>query len=74
MWENGTLEMQQTYGKPYLNTLLEGQTSSLKTSAKTIDPVTDALVDALRRSRPNTRYIVGGSSSKLFDKSAVSVS
>ena len=71
MWANGTLEMQQTYGKAYLNSLLDGQSDAMKTSAKTCDPVTDALVEALRRSRPGTRYIVDGSC-KLFDRGTVS--
>lgn len=72
MWNSGSLEMQKTYGKAYLNALLEGQTTGLKTSAKTTGPVIDAIVDALRRSWPQTRYIVGGSC-KLIDRSAVSV-
>ena len=70
MWENGSLEMQHTYGKAYLNSLLEGQSDAMKTSAKTCDPVIAALVEALRRSRPSTRYIVDGSC-KLFDRGTV---
>ena len=68
MWLSGTPEMQHTYGKDYLNSLLEGQAAGLQTSAKSTGKVIDALIDSLSRSWPKSRYIVGG---WWLDRSAV---
>ena len=72
MWDNSTPEMKQTYGEYYLESLLDSQASSLKTSAPNTDPVMAAILDAMFSGYPDYRYLVSGGNS-WYDKSPVSL-
>ncbi|XP_069123441.1 D-beta-hydroxybutyrate dehydrogenase, mitochondrial-like [Argopecten irradians] len=61
MWEEATEEARSTYGKDYLETQYSNATKISSTSAPSLDPITDAMVDALLNTRPQTRYLIGGS-------------
>ncbi|XP_060083596.1 D-beta-hydroxybutyrate dehydrogenase, mitochondrial-like [Ylistrum balloti] len=60
MWEEAPQETRETYGKAYLETQYTNATNVSSTSAPSLDPVIDAMVDALLNSRPQTRYLIGG--------------
>ncbi|XP_033735353.1 D-beta-hydroxybutyrate dehydrogenase, mitochondrial-like [Pecten maximus] len=61
MWTEATEEVRGTYGQDYLETQYSNATKISSTSAPTLDPITDAMVDALLNTRPRTRYLIGGS-------------
>ena len=63
MWEAATEEVQETYGREYLdqhNKLVE---DAIPTACTNLNLVTDAIVHALFAQSPNTRYLINGSTS-----------
>ena len=60
MWDNASEDVRKTYGREYLDGMIETQEKSITGSALTTKPVIDALEDALVSDRPHTRYLVDG--------------
>ncbi|KAK3578524.1 hypothetical protein CHS0354_007780 [Potamilus streckersoni] len=69
MWREASDSVRTTYGKRYLEAMIEKQSASLN-SYPTTEPVIDALEDALINLTPRTRYLVGGTN-KMFDINAM---
>ena len=60
MWDNASEDVRRTYGRDYLDDMIDAQEKRIKGSALTTKPVIDALEDALVSDRPQTRYLVDG--------------
>lgn len=77
MWDEATPEVRHFYGRDYFFRALKGYTECCSKIDPTLDtekavqPVTEAIKDALINTRPKARYIVDGGTG-LFDIDAVS--
>lgn len=77
MWDEASPEVKQFYGRDYFFRALKGYTECCSKIDPTLDtekavqPVTEAIKDALINTRPKARYIVDGGTG-LFDIDSVS--
>ena len=64
-------EVKNAYGREYMDELVNGIKNAGTWCAPSLDPVIDAMVDAILSETPRYRYLIDGSK-KAFDKFCVS--
>ena len=69
-WEQCTSEQKNTYGRTHLLAWIPPGKDTFKSSGDTT-PVVHAVVDALTKRSPNSRYIVDGTYRAFYDEYAV---
>ena len=72
MWNDADEEVRNTYGREYYDVLSKGLEECKPEGCPTVDPVTEAFVDAITAFNPQYRYLVKGGSG-LFDVYYVSI-
>ena len=70
-WEAASPDVKQAYGRNYIDALIKGVREGGHTHAPTLDPVVDAMEDAITNEHPKPRYLVDGSD-KILDRYCVS--
>ncbi|KAH3869724.1 D-beta-hydroxybutyrate dehydrogenase, mitochondrial-like isoform X2 [Dreissena polymorpha] len=71
-WQNASDEIKAAYGRKYIDDEIEGLKSASRTSAKFIEPVINAMHDAVANERPEYRYLVNGGTKPAVDWYCVS--
>ena len=71
-WDAASEDVKKAYGRAYIDALIEGVRGQGQTYAPTLDPVIDAMDDAVTNERPNDRYLIDGSD-KPLDRYCVSM-
>jgi len=64
-WKNASEEVRQAYGSEYVEALLEGIKGAGQTSAPNVEPVLDAMQEAICSESPQYRYLVHGGTKPL---------
>lgn len=62
MWEAMSPELRTQYGRKYIDDHLAGLEASIETASFKLMPVMDAIYHALFSLKPQTRYLIPGSS------------
>ena len=70
-WEAANPDVKEAYGRDYIDALIKGVREGGTTHAQTLDPVVDAMEDAITSENPRPRYLVDGSD-KALDRYCVS--
>ena len=70
-WDAANPDVKEAYGRDYIDALIKGVREGGTTHAPTLDPVVDAMEDAITSENPRPRYLVDGSD-KALDRYCVS--
>ena len=70
-WDMASPNVKQAYGRNYIDALVRGVREGGHTHAPTVDPVVNAIEDAIRNEHPKARYLIDGSD-KMLDRYCVS--
>ena len=70
-WDAASEDVKGAYGRAYIDALIQGVRGQGQTYAPTLNPVIEAMEDAVTNESPEERYLVDGSD-KVLDKYCVS--